>query len=95
MKIVIVEGIATSGKTSIINELEKLFINNAVDYSILKEELVLIPLLKNTNPQIALRHLTQLLQCVRSTEILIIERFHFTHILRTHSNIRDFSELEK
>lgn len=47
MKIIILEGIATSGKTSIIKYLSKFFVQNNYKFTIISEDKTLMPILHN------------------------------------------------
>ncbi len=88
------EGIATSGKTSVKNELEKILTRRGLDYTFIGEEETLMPLLQNTDPVTANDHITGLLNRYLSSSkgILIFDRLYLTHIWRTRAHIEDFTE---
>jgi thymidylate kinase len=97
MKILILEGIASSGKTTIRNELEKDFKKKDLNYLVVEEEETLMPLLENTNKKIAVIHLKKIIKnsLKQKKDILIFDRLYFTHIFRTKSSIKDFKKIEK
>lgn len=91
--IIIFEGIASSGKTTI----EKLLARRLSDVAIISEDTTLMPLIDNKDADIANEHLKQVIEIIRDTpaENIIIDRFHLTHAFRTQSNLIVFSEIEK
>lgn len=94
--IVIFEGIATSGKTTLQKLLlEKLTLENKI--KIISENMTLMPLIENKSQKVALNHLRKILLKLGSNKnnIFITDRFHFTHIFRTKSNIKYFKKFEK
>ena len=96
MKLIILEGIATSGKTTIKNLLEKYLKTNNLNYQIIKEDETLMPIHKNTNKEIAKTHLNKILNkyLKKNIDYLIFDRLYFTHIHRTNSTLIDFKEIE-
>jgi thymidylate kinase len=92
--IVILEGIAASGKTSVKNELEKILIQKGLNYAFVDEEETLMPLLHNTNSAVANDHIVNLLNKYLSLNknILIFDRLYLTHIWRTGVSIESFIE---
>jgi len=96
MKLIILEGIATSGKTTIKNLLKKHLKENNKNYKIIEEDETLMPIHKNTDKKIAKTHLKKILTKYLNQKIdyLIFDRLYFTHIHRTNSNLEDFKEIE-
>ncbi len=96
MKILILEGIATSGKTTLMNRLEKYLNKKQLSYYIIKEKETLMPILYNTNKDVSLAYLKKVIKkgLNQKKDILIFERLYFTHIFRTNSKIKDFKEIE-
>jgi len=94
MQVIIFEGIPTSGKTSTINACEDILTCN---YEIIYEDETLMKILDNKDENIALKHLESYKSRIESLEVdlLIIDRFHYTHIFRSNSNYEVFGELEK
>jgi thymidylate kinase len=94
MKIIILEGIATSGKTSVKNELLEILKQRSLSYDFVDEEETLMPLLDNTDPLIASNHITNILNKYLSLnkDTLIFDRLYLTHIWRTGANIESFKE---
>ncbi len=97
MKIIILEGIATSGKTSIKNLLVAEFKKKGMEFSVIDENQTLMPILDNADKDVSIQFLRKILNKALSLEkdVLIFDRLYFTHIFRTASNIDDFSEIEK
>ncbi|MEK7655641.1 MAG: hypothetical protein AAB386_03110 [Patescibacteria group bacterium] len=91
-KILILEGIASSGKTT----LEKLLVARLNDSIILSENYTLMPIIDNRNIDIALAHLQKQIQTIvdSSAQNIIVDRFHLTHAFRTQSDLDAFSEIE-
>lgn len=96
MKILILEGIATSGKTTIKNKLKKYFDKKDLNYLIIEEDETLMPILHNTNKKIGITHLKNVIKkaLTQKKDILVFDRLYFTHIFRTKSSINDFKSIE-
>ena len=96
MKLVIIEGIATSGKTSVIKELEKILKKEKIDYTTIKEKETLLPIFKDRSKKTNLNFISKLLKKylkLRNKRIIIFDRLYLTHIYRTKSNIKDFESI--
>jgi hypothetical protein len=93
-KIIMLEGIATSGKTSVKNELENILKERALNYAFIDEEETLIPLLHNSDAARANNHIVQVLNKYLSLDknVLIFDRLYLTHIWRTKADIESFTE---
>lgn len=96
MKIIIFEGIATSGKTTIIKELEKLLDRKSIKYIFVDEGETLMPILNNKDPKISKNHILSILRKILSSNIdlVIFDRLYLTHLWRTDSNPDIFKESE-
>jgi thymidylate kinase len=100
MKIIIFEGIATSGKTSIIEALTKTLTERKVGFSVISEVKTLLPLLDNTDKHKSIKFLKRIIKKAvkeatdKKNEFLIFDRLYFTHIFRTNCTIEDFREIE-
>jgi cytidylate kinase len=96
MKIIILEGIATSGKTSVKKKLAKLLLAQEKTFSIFDEKETLMPILQNTDRQTSLDFLKKVIGEALKTEkdFLIFDRLFFAHIFKTKSSIADFREIE-
>ena len=91
--IVIFEGIASSGKTT----LEKLLVEKLHDdVAIISEGETLMPIIDNKEAGAALVHLQKQLEAIHKKAVknIIIDRFHFTHAFRTKSEMSVFSSIE-
>jgi len=97
MKIIILEGIATSGKTSVKNKLAETFAEKGINFSIIEEDETLMPILNNTDRQISINLLKNVISKALSEQkdFIIFDRLFFTHIFRTNSSIDDFKEIEE
>ena len=95
MKIVILEGIATSGKTSVRKEFEKILETKNLKYIFVDESETLMPVLYNTDPKVSLEYLKQILEKYinQPADILIFDRFYLTHLWKTGGDIHFFEEL--
>ena len=96
MKIIILEGIATSGKTTIKNKLIEAFIERGVNFSVVEEDETLMPILDNTDKQVSINLLRKVIdkELKEEKDFIIFDRLFFTHIFRTDSSIGDFKEIE-
>jgi len=96
MKIIILEGIASSGKTTVKNYLLSEFKKNNISFKVVEEEKTLMPILENTDKIISLKFLTNILKEVlnKDKDIIIFDRLFFTHIFRTTSDLIDFKSIE-
>lgn len=96
MKIIILEGIATSGKTSVKNKLADAFVEKGINFSIIEEDKTLMPILHNTDKQVSIDLLKTVIgnALKEKKDFIIFDRLFFTHIFRTKSSIEDFREIE-
>jgi thymidylate kinase len=97
MKIIILEGIATSGKTSIIKYLSDFLDKNNFRFSIIGEDKTLMPILHNQDKQVSIDLLKLLINqaLAEDREFIIFDRLFFTHIFRTNSDYSEFREIEQ
>lgn len=96
MKIIILEGIATSGKTSVKNKLAEAFTEKGINFSIIEEDETLMPILNNTDKQTSINLLKNVINKTlkEKKDFIIFDRLFFTHIFKTNSSINDFREIE-
>jgi len=98
MKVIISEGIATSGKTTIKNALIKEFKDQGLSYKFIDEEEILIPIPESTDRQVAINFLLNIFERIFNSsdknDVILFDRLYFTHVFRTNSNIDDFQEIE-
>ena len=95
MKVIILEGIATSGKTSVKNELEKILKKRGVNFTFVGEEETLMPILNNTDSKINCDYLKSILKKYFSnptSDVIIFDRLYLSLIWRSKGNIKDFDE---
>jgi len=99
MVILILEGIATSGKTAVKDELGKALKEKGLKLSVIGEEETLMPILDNAEKGVSIDHLKKIinaaLESAKRKDVLIFDRLFFTHVFRTQSDIKDFEEIEK
>lgn len=96
MKIIILEGIATSGKTSTCSILQNCFEKYDISFKIIREDETLMPLLNSTNLEIAEKHILDIIEKYTSHkfDFLVFDRLYFTHMFRTNSTLESFEEVE-
>ena len=96
MKILILEGIATSGKTTIKKKLAEILNRKGFSFSVIEEDKTLMPLLDNFDRQVSLDLLKNVIGAAlnEDRDFVIFDRLFFTHIFRTKSSIDDFGEIE-
>ena len=94
-KLIIFEGIASSGKTTLINLVQN-ELKKKGTVRVISEEETLMPLIDNTATDIAATFLHDFLKKLSqyNEDTIIIDRFHFTHAFRTNSDISDFDFIE-
>jgi len=96
MKLIILEGIATSGKTTVKNKVMTLLAEKGLTFSVVEEDETLMPILNNTDKQVSLDLLKKTIKKALREEkdYIIFDRLFFTHIIRTKSSLKDFREIE-
>ena len=94
--IFILEGIATSGKTALAKEIEARWQKEGLQYLHIDENRSLMPILENTDPSVAIKFLTTLLDEVfaQSVDAVLFDRLYMTHVFRTHGTLVDFRAIE-
>ncbi len=94
--LIILEGIATSGKSTVLHALAAAL---KTDHTIkmVTEDETLMGLVENQRLDVAERHLRKLLDQFLATqaEIVLVDRFHLTHLFRTGSTLKDIAALEE
>ncbi|MBP7075287.1 MAG: hypothetical protein KBA81_07895 [Rhabdochlamydiaceae bacterium] len=93
MKLIIFEGIASSGKTT----LERLLADKLPNSKIVTEGDTLMPLIENRDQVAAIDYLRKLITVFKkeTADYLIIDRFHLTHAFRSHASLKEFSSIEE
>jgi thymidylate kinase len=97
MKIIILEGIATSGKTSIIKYISEFFGQNNYSFTVIGEDKTLMPILHNQDKQVSIELLKLVINqaLAEDREFIVFDRLFFTHIFRTDSKYSEFREIEQ
>lgn len=95
MRTVIFEGIATSGKSTIIEQLAVL-LGPQSKLKIVLETETLMNIVDNTDKSVSIAYLIKLIDRVyaEDSDIVIFDRLYLTHIFRTHSSMADFKAIE-
>lgn len=95
-KIIIFEGIATSGKSTVIKYLSQLLDKSNRTFTIVGEDITLMPILNNTEKVVSLNLLKRAINNTiqKGKDLIIFDRLFFTHIFRTNSEYREFREIE-
>lgn len=95
-KLIIFEGIASSGKTTLIKEMKnKLDENFSVE--VVGEDETLMPFIDNKSKEVALEFIKKFLDSrIKNLKasVIIIDRLHLTHAFRTKSSITYFRNVE-
>lgn len=96
MRTIIIEGIATSGKTTVINLLEK-ELSTKYKIKIVPEHETITVIEGNTSKKTSAAHLKKLIEKTFNNDydFVIFDRLYLTHIFRTSSSIDDFLEIEE
>jgi len=96
-KIIILEGIATSGKSTVIKYLSQLLDKSNLTFTIVGEGITLMPILNNTEKKISLDLLKRAINNAiqEGKDLIIFDRLFFTHIFRTNSEYSEFREIEE
>lgn len=94
--VLIFEGIASSGKTTLIDKLQQR-LKGYKSLVTLTERETLMPLIQNTDPDIARDFLSVLTGRIKNkrAEIVLVDRLLLTHAFRTNSDLIYFSEVER
>lgn len=92
MRMIIFEGIASSGKTT----LARLLKQHLVNAESVSENDTLMTIFDNRDPYIALDHLQGVFDrdVKNKSHVVIIDRFHLTHAFRTVQKLDFFEHLE-
>jgi thymidylate kinase len=95
MKVIILEGMTTSGKTSVKKCLEKFLTEKNISFSIVEEAETLMPLLKDKSKESSIPFLKKLLRDTlqEKEEIVIFDRLLLSHLFRTKASINEFKEV--
>lgn len=90
--IIILEGISTAGKTTIMSGLEKYCKQIGITTLCIQEETTVIPLIDNTNLEVAINHINRKVKDIlaANAQLIIIDRFHFSHLIKTAGTVKDF-----
>lgn len=93
---IIVEGVTTSGKSTIVDNLRRYAREHNLSGTFLSEEETVIPCIDSTNLKHNQEFLSELLQTVFAEDknLYVFDRLHFTHTIKTNSTIKDFTDIE-
>jgi thymidylate kinase len=96
MKLIILEGIATSGKTTIRNKLSEELLKEGKACLVVGEDETLMPMLNNKDEKVGINFLKVLLNRIinKKFDFIIFDRLLFTHVLMTSSSLDKFKEIE-
>ncbi len=96
-KIIILEGIATSGKSTVIKYLSQLLDKSNLTFTIVGEDVTLMPILNNTEKEVSLDLLKRVINNAiqEGKDFIIFDRLFFTHIFRTNSEYGEFRQIEE
>jgi thymidylate kinase len=96
MKIILLEGIATSGKSSLSKAIVQASKSLGVSIAIINEEVTHEPIMKQTDSS----HISHFLEIIeklkkRNEDIVILDRFHLTQAIRSSSSIDAYYGVEE
>lgn len=93
MRLIILEGIAGSGKTTV----HKRLLAELASSVVIGEDVTLWPLIDNRDPGLAFDFLESLLPTLREqrAEYVIVDRLHLTHAFRTRITLEPFTAFER
>ncbi|PIT92103.1 MAG: hypothetical protein COU08_04605 [Candidatus Harrisonbacteria bacterium CG10_big_fil_rev_8_21_14_0_10_42_17] len=96
-ELIVLEGIASSGKTTLALALSTYFVKHGFSVSIFDETETLMPLIKNESVNVSLEFLENYSRMLTNqhAEVLLVDRFHFTHAFRTQSDMHTFVTIER
>lgn len=96
MKIIILEGIPTCGKSSVKRELEHLLQDKEYSFISMDEEQTMWPLREETDKEVCLHFLKDIIKETQAQgkDVAIFDRLYFSQVFRTKSTIEDFKALE-
>lgn len=93
---IILEGIATSGKSTVVKMLTSA-VSEGQTVRVVPETETVMPILDNTDKDVAMSHIKSVLEATYKTphDLVIFDRLYLTHIFRVHGSIKDFLEIEQ
>ncbi|MFN7160539.1 MAG: hypothetical protein ACK4NC_02925 [Candidatus Gracilibacteria bacterium] len=96
MKILILEGIPTSGKTTVCNKIQELLQKYGKTFLAVDEEETMWKLGNNTDKKVSIKFLKEILEKAMSKphDVVIFDRLHFSQVFRTNGSVVDFKEIE-
>lgn len=97
MRTIAFEGIATSGKTTIIEHLVQLLNAAGKSHLVIREDKTIMPVLYNEEVSASLELLEKAITeaFTRPQDVYIFDRLHLTHVARTESDIATFKSIEQ
>lgn len=95
--IIILEGISTSGKTSVMSLIDDFCKKNDISVTCFPEESTIIPMIDNTNLSLAIAFINNIIVDITNcdSQLIILDRFYFSHLLKTGGSVKDFLFAEK
>ncbi len=95
MKIIILEGPSTSGKTTVAKLLSDKLLLTGFSVRYVTEDETLMPILSEKDFQVHLKHLNSLLSGLdNKVDFVVADRFHLTSAAVTNTSISEFNVLE-
>lgn len=95
MRTLIFEGIATSGKSTIINQLShELAAHQTI--KVVPETETLMKIVDNTDKSVSIAYLSELIERIyrEDHDLVLFDRLYLTHVFRTHSSMADYKIIE-
>lgn len=94
-KIVILEGVTTTGKTTIFNNLKRFSEENGLNWVFISEEQTIIPIIDSQDKEYINAHFLKLFKkYVSKKGVYIFDRLHLSSFFKTQATIEDFRVIE-
>lgn len=96
VKVVILEGVTTTGKTSVFNNLKAFAEENNLNWVFVSEKETIIPIIDSENQKVNNEHFLDLLNKTfqKKSSVYVFDRLHFSSIFKTHATINDLAPIE-
>lgn len=95
-KIIILEGVTTTGKTTVFNNLKRFSEENNLNWIFVPEKETIIPIIDSENQENNNRHFLKLFKKYsnKKAEVYVFDRLHFSSIFKTGASIKDLRVVE-
>ena len=93
MKLINFEGIATTGKSTVETELEKICEREGYSFKLYHEDDTVIPLMGEKTVSSSVAHLKKIIEQIKmdTTDVVVLDRFFLTHLKRTKGGLDEYA----